>query len=307
MNEKKPAVHDESASGEPGLPMASLLMGILAIIFSFIIVGAILAVIGIMLGTVDLLRKVEPRYMAKRGTILSIFGLVLSLSIHAVSQNIRARKAEEAYRQAMASDSANGSGGGGETTAPQEQSGPSAAGDTGKKASEQPRQKYTGPRTSQVRSKPGINPKKLEKTQGPDIRTGTFQGSTNQMTGLDGKRVVLFLWAPWSLPCARTVPHLVKLVDEYQSNDVSVVGITTEPVSALESFTAKNRVNFTLVSSTNLPPPLDDVNDIPTMFFIDTSNVVQHVLVGYREYDEIKAKLLGPEFAGTNAPAIPAN
>ena len=60
-----------------------------------------------------------------------------------------------------------------------------------------------------------------------------------------------------------------------------------------------------MVSSTNLPPPLDDVVDIPTMFFIDTNNVVQHVLVGYREYDEIKAKVLGPEFMGTNAPPAP--
>ena len=293
MSEKKPTMA-ELASGEPGLPMASLLMGILSIIFSFIIVGVILSTIGIILGTVDLIRKVEPRSMAKRGTMLSIFGLILSIIFHFVTQNIRVRNAEEAYQQA------SGSGESGEAAASQEQ-----PGQPGEKASEQPRQKYTGPRTSQTSSKPGINPKKLEKTKGPDIRTGTFQGSTNQMTGLDGKRVVLFLWAPWSLPCARTVPNLVKLVDEYQSNDVVVVGITTEPVSALESFAAKNRVNFTMVSSTNLPPPLDDVVDIPTMFFIDTNNVVQHVLVGYREYDEIKAKVLGPEFMGTNAPPAP--
>ena len=293
MSEKKPATPGEV----PGLPMASLLMGILSIIFSFIIVGVILAVIGIIMGTTDLIRKVEPRHMAKRGTMLSVFGLILSIIFHFVGQNIRARNAEEAYRQTGDS----GSGESGEMAAP----GEPAAGGQDKKASEKPRQKYTGPRTSQTSSKPGINPKKLEKTMGPDIRTGTFQGSTNQMTGLDGKRVVLFLWAPWSLPCAQTVPHLVKLVEEDASNDVVVVGITTEPVSALESFAAKNRVNFTMVSSTNLPPPLDDVVDIPTMFFIDTNNVVQSVLVGYREYDEIKAKVLGPEFMGTNAPPAP--
>ena len=294
MSEKTPATPGEV----PGLPMASLLMGILSIIFSFIIVGVVLAIIGIIMGTTDIIRKVEPRSMAKRGTMLSVFGLILSIVFHFVGQNIRARHAAEAYQQAEGSGS--GSGESGEMAASQGQ-----PGEPDKKASEKPRQKYTGPRTSQTSSKPGINPKKLEKTKGPDIRTGSFQGSTNQMTGLDGKRVVLFLWAPWSLPCARTVPHLVKLVEEYASNDVVVVGITTEPVSALESFAAKNKVNFTLVSSTNLPPPLDDVTDIPTMFFIDTNNVVQSVLVGYREYDEIKAKVLGPDFMGTNAPPIP--
>ena len=294
MSEKKPATPGEV----PGLPMASLLMGILSIIFSFIIVGVILAVIGIIMGTTDLIRKVEPRHMAKRGTMLSVFGLVLSIIFHFVGQNIRARHAAEDYQQAEGSGS--GSGENGEMAASQGQ-----PGEPDKKASEKPRQKYAGPRTSQTSSKPGINPKKLEKTKGPDIRTGTFQGSTNQMTGLDGKRVVLFLWAPWSLPCAQTVPHLVRLVEEYASNDVVVVGITTEPVSALESFAAKNKVNFTLVSSTNLPPPLDEVTDIPTMFFIDTNNVVQSVLVGYREYDEIKAKVFGLEVKGTNAPPAP--
>jgi len=62
-----------------GLAIASLVLGILAMCLSFLVVGGLLGLIGVVLAVVQLRRKGSPKAMAWWGVGLSAFGLLLSV------------------------------------------------------------------------------------------------------------------------------------------------------------------------------------------------------------------------------------
>jgi cytochrome c biogenesis protein CcmG/thiol:disulfide interchange protein DsbE len=72
-----PTVRHPSAQG---LAIAALVLGILALVLSFLLVGALCGVIGIVLGIIHLRQKNPPRPMAWCGIILSIVGIVAAVA-----------------------------------------------------------------------------------------------------------------------------------------------------------------------------------------------------------------------------------
>jgi peroxiredoxin len=64
----------------PGLAISALVLGIVSIVFSLIVVGAVFALIGLALGAVYLSRhRTEPRNMAVSGIVLSGVGFLASV------------------------------------------------------------------------------------------------------------------------------------------------------------------------------------------------------------------------------------
>jgi len=62
-----------------GLAIASLVLGILAFVLSFLVVGSLLGLIGLALGIAHLAKKRRPAAMAYCGIIFSMLGLVAGL------------------------------------------------------------------------------------------------------------------------------------------------------------------------------------------------------------------------------------
>ena len=57
----------------------------------------------------------------------------------------------------------------------------------------------------------------------------------------------------------------------------------------------------TLASVKDLPAPYSDVTAIPTTFFIDRNGVITKILVGYNDYEALKAEALAPDYQGAPA------
>src|ERR1043165_6235111 len=72
-----------SPSPSLGLPIASLVLGILATVLSFLVLGSVLGLVGLALGMTHLLKKRRPAGMARWGTVLSILGIVASVGFGA--------------------------------------------------------------------------------------------------------------------------------------------------------------------------------------------------------------------------------
>jgi peroxiredoxin len=139
---------------------------------------------------------------------------------------------------------------------------------------------------------------KWEGVAAPDISLTTLDGKAIQLDQLKGKRIVLDFWATWCGPCVREIPHLNKLYGETSRDDLMIIGISDEDEATLKSFVASKGVNYPVASEKDLPSPYKDVTAIPTTFFIDRNGVIQSIVVGYHEFNQLKEHALTKDFEG---------
>jgi peroxiredoxin len=132
----------------------------------------------------------------------------------------------------------------------------------------------------------------------PDIKLTDMDGNEIILSQLKGKRVVLDFWATWCPPCKQEIPHFIMLDNEVKSDNLVIIGISSEDKSTLKNFIKKNGINYPIVSADNLPFPFDQISAIPTTFFIDRNGIIQNVLVGYHDYDTLKANAVAENYKG---------
>lgn len=120
----------------------------------------------------------------------------------------------------------------------------------------------------------------------PDFEVPLLDGSSLRLADLRGKRVVLDFWATWCPPCVREIPHFSRIHREVSTNDLVIVGISSEDRAVLKPFVQAKDVPYPVASSVNrsLPEPFSQVAAIPTTFFLDRRGRIQHVAVGYHDY-----------------------
>ncbi len=146
---------------------------------------------------------------------------------------------------------------------------------------------------------------RFDKWQGvaaPDVTVTTIDGATIKLSELRGKRVVLYFWASWFPPCQLETPHVIRLRQEVSTNELVIIGISAEDARIVKAFAEKEHINFPNVSTANLPKPYDRVFTFPTMFCIDRKGVVQEVLTGYHEFEELKRAATSADYDGETKP-----
>lgn len=132
----------------------------------------------------------------------------------------------------------------------------------------------------------------------PDIKLTDMDSNEIVLSQLKGKRVVLDFWATWCPPCKQEIPHFIVLANEVKSDNLVIIGISSEDKSVLKDFIKKNGINYPIVSADNLPFPFDQISSIPTTFFVDRNGIIQNVLVGYHDYDTLKANAVAENYQG---------
>jgi peroxiredoxin len=132
----------------------------------------------------------------------------------------------------------------------------------------------------------------------PDINLTDMDGNEIILSQLKGKRVVLDFWATWCPPCKKEIPHFITLANEMKTDDLVIIGISSEDKRILEKFIKKIGINYPIVSADNLPSPFSEISSIPTTFFIDRNGIIQNVLVGYHDYDTLKASAMAENYQG---------
>lgn len=141
----------------------------------------------------------------------------------------------------------------------------------------------------------------------PDFNVTDLNGKEIKLSDLKGKRVILDFWATWCPPCKKEIPHFIKLRSETDPNQLVIIGISSEPNEILKKFVSENKINYSIASSENLPPPYDNIMSIPTTFFIDRNGIIKNILSGYHDFDVLHENALSDYNEPNILPLIPSD
>jgi len=149
--------------------------------------------------------------------------------------------------------------------------------------------------------------------QAPELSVDLGDGSTYQLTDLDGKPITLqalrgkVVWlnffASWCPPCQQETPILRGLADEYRDRGLAVVGISVQEttVGDVKAYAERYRLGYTIgFDGSGHVLREYKVFALPTQLFLDVDGVIQQVVSG--PVDEQGARAL----IESMLPAVPA-
>lgn len=106
-------------------------------------------------------------------------------------------------------------------------------------------------------------------------------GTTQQLSDMRGKPVVLNFWATWCLPCIEEMPELERAYTEGAGDLVVLAVNRNELPDAIARFAPKVDVSFPLIA--NLDGAIADrysVTSLPTTYFIDRDGMISAAQIG---------------------------
>lgn len=116
----------------------------------------------------------------------------------------------------------------------------------------------------------------------PEFSGTTIDGKAVSLSDLDGKLVVVNVFASWCGPCRVETPHLVEIYNEIDKDEVEFVGLNLQETSeAVLSFKEEFSINYPLLLNeggeiTNIYRPIG----LPTTWFIDQEGVIRFTFSG---------------------------
>jgi thiol-disulfide isomerase/thioredoxin len=111
---------------------------------------------------------------------------------------------------------------------------------------------------------------------------------------LEGKIVLVNIWATWCKPCQAEIPDLAAIYKRYKDYDVVILGLLSESIAneLVRKFMSDYGVNYPVIPMT---PELQDAfanpNALPTTFVYDTTGALYAERRGALEIGEIEAML----------------
>jgi len=121
-----------------------------------------------------------------------------------------------------------------------------------------------------------------------------------KLSDLQGKIVLINIWASWCKPCEQEAPELEEAWQFYKnSNDVVFIGVdyVDTPAGANEYLT---KFNITFPNAPDLQSTISSILNrqmgVPETYIIDREGVLRHIKIGpFASVDEIKSIIQGIE------------
>lgn len=118
----------------------------------------------------------------------------------------------------------------------------------------------------------------------PDFTLETADNQTLTMSGLRGKPVLINFWTSWCPPCKAEMPALQRVYQDYQSEDLVILGINAtnqdSQIAAL-NFAAENGLSFPILLDTaGEVSAIYQLRSLPTSYFVNQEGIIQEVVVG---------------------------
>ena len=129
-----------------------------------------------------------------------------------------------------------------------------------------------------------------------DFTVVDIKGKKHKLSDYRGRNVVVVFWATWCPACNLEIPHLIKLRNTFEDDELALLAISNEEHDRLKDYAESKGINYTVASIGNspLPEPFANVTAIPTNFFIGPDGKIKLAAVGIVPPDDAK-KILGLE------------
>lgn len=118
----------------------------------------------------------------------------------------------------------------------------------------------------------------------PDFTLKTPTGEPYTLSELQGKAVIINLWATWCPPCRAEMPAMQELYEEYKDQGLVILAINMAYQDApldIVPFVNQHGLTFPiLLDETGTVANLYQLRSLPSTFFINRAGIINEVVIG---------------------------
>jgi thiol-disulfide isomerase/thioredoxin len=130
----------------------------------------------------------------------------------------------------------------------------------------------------------------------PDFSVMSLQGQSLSSTGLRGKVVLVDFWATWCQPCKKEMPGYQRLVDEYGSRGLVVIGFKFDTMADIEEpipFAKQIGVHYPFaVATDDVKQKFGGIEGLPTTMLYDRQGILRMKVIGFEYTDSVEQALM---------------
>ena len=117
----------------------------------------------------------------------------------------------------------------------------------------------------------------------PDISLTDMDGNTVQLSDFKGKVIILNFFATWCPPCKEEIPDFIALQEQYGSQGLVIIGVSSSPLEEVKPFADDMGINYTiLIGDDEADAAYGPIGSIPTTFLIDRGFNIVKKYIGSR-------------------------
>jgi thiol-disulfide isomerase/thioredoxin len=136
----------------------------------------------------------------------------------------------------------------------------------------------------------------------PSFELADLQGKTWKLTQLEGRKVLINIWATWCGPCQAELPHLEKLYEKTKDrSDITILTLNfDDDIGMIEPFVKKKGYTFPVLPAYAFLANKIDVNSIPRNWLINANGKWQWEQIGFDSGESDWEKSMLSRLEGTN-------
>jgi thiol-disulfide isomerase/thioredoxin len=114
-------------------------------------------------------------------------------------------------------------------------------------------------------------------------------GKEVDLTGFQGKKIFLNLWASWCPPCRREMPSIQKLFNSVDTSKVAFIMLALDDdFEKSKKYFSSQKLDMPLYYPGEAPPAMFNVPGIPTTFIFNEQGQLIDKIEGGDDYDRDK-------------------